>query len=101
MTFIFFFFKDTATTEIYTYCPTLSLPGALPICGGRCRRSSSTVRISAVRTILPRPSVPGGSIRCSADEARAAPDDERDRARGQRRHDRRRDRAREIGREQV
>src|SRR6056297_1559957 len=29
--FGFFFFKDTATTEIYTYCHTLSLHDALPI----------------------------------------------------------------------
>src|SRR3546814_12529263 len=28
---LFFFFSDTATTEIYTYCHTLSLHGALPI----------------------------------------------------------------------
>src|SRR3546814_7170622 len=28
----FFFFKDTATTEIYTYGHTLSLHDALPIC---------------------------------------------------------------------
>src|SRR2546426_10933780 len=38
--FIFFFFNDTATTEIYT----LSLHDALPICGARLetrRRSSS------------------------------------------------------------
>src|SRR3546814_20643060 len=27
-----FFFNATATTEIYTYCPTLSLHDALPIC---------------------------------------------------------------------
>src|SRR3546814_17042376 len=27
----FFFFNDTATTEIYTYLPTLSLHDALPI----------------------------------------------------------------------
>src|SRR3546814_5128031 len=27
-----FFFNDTATTEIYTYCHTLSLHDALPIC---------------------------------------------------------------------
>src|SRR3989475_5476256 len=31
--FVFFFFNDTATTEIYT----LSLHDALPICGGRMR----------------------------------------------------------------
>src|SRR3546814_20036729 len=29
----YFFFKDTATTEIYTYVPTLSLHDALPIFG--------------------------------------------------------------------
>src|SRR3546814_5769333 len=29
---VFFFFKDTATTEIYTYLHTLSLHDALPIC---------------------------------------------------------------------
>src|SRR3546814_6133863 len=28
---MFFFFNDTATTEIYTYLHTLSLPDALPI----------------------------------------------------------------------
>src|SRR5256885_7114107 len=33
-TFFFFFFNDTATTEIYT----LSLHDALPICRGRVRR---------------------------------------------------------------
>src|SRR2546430_13103288 len=33
--FFFFFFNDTATTEIYT----LSLHDALPICAGRVRRS--------------------------------------------------------------
>src|SRR3546814_11192439 len=29
---VFFFFYDPATTEIYTYLHTLSLPDALPIC---------------------------------------------------------------------
>src|SRR3546814_18341345 len=33
--FIFFFFYVTATTEFYTYCPTLSLHVALPICLAR------------------------------------------------------------------
>src|SRR3546814_15675917 len=28
---LFFFFNDTATTEIYTYCHTLALHDALPI----------------------------------------------------------------------
>src|SRR3546814_16605565 len=31
MTILFFFFKETATTEIYTYLHTRSLPDALPI----------------------------------------------------------------------
>src|SRR3546814_2410145 len=31
----FFFFNDTATTEIYTYLHTLSLHDALPICPPR------------------------------------------------------------------
>src|SRR3546814_10677305 len=30
--YLFFFFKDTATAEIYTYCHPLSLHAALPIC---------------------------------------------------------------------
>src|SRR5258707_4422677 len=39
-TFFFFFFNDTATTEIYT----LSLHDALPICSPRCgaRRDAGT-----------------------------------------------------------
>src|SRR5258708_40274498 len=36
--FLFFFFNDTATTEIYT----LSLHDALPICGHDCRSRRST-----------------------------------------------------------
>src|SRR3546814_10578550 len=32
MVYVFFFLKDTATTEIYTYGHTLSLHDALPIC---------------------------------------------------------------------
>src|SRR3546814_1588705 len=35
--FILLFFNDAATTEIYTYCHTLSLHDALPICPGRSR----------------------------------------------------------------
>src|SRR5210317_1338571 len=33
----FFFFNDTATTEIYTLSHTLSLHDALPIYSGQCR----------------------------------------------------------------
>src|SRR3546814_20929714 len=33
--FYLFFFKSTATPEIYTYCHTLSLHNALPICPWR------------------------------------------------------------------
>src|SRR3546814_8556832 len=34
---VVFFFNDTATTEIYTSCHTLSLHDALPICGREIR----------------------------------------------------------------
>src|SRR2546428_11872453 len=37
---LFFFFNDTATTEIYT----LSLHDALPICGNRDRTTSAAAR---------------------------------------------------------
>src|SRR5260370_32593007 len=39
MSFFFFFFNDTATTEIYT----LSLHDALPILAGRVRRSDQSI----------------------------------------------------------
>src|SRR3712207_7059017 len=47
--YFFFFFNDTATTEIYT----LSLHDALPICACRKKtgRPSATSTISAMRTI--------------------------------------------------
>src|SRR6184192_814868 len=41
MMYSFFFFKDTATTEIYTSIDTLSLHDALPI--SACEFSTSTV----------------------------------------------------------
>src|SRR2546430_7235133 len=44
--FAFFFFNDTATTEIYT----LSLHDALPICGGRSRRTPALGR----QRVVPR-----------------------------------------------
>src|SRR5213082_4302629 len=37
--FFFFFFNDTATTEIYTVSDTLSLHDALPIRGADARRT--------------------------------------------------------------
>src|SRR5690349_23653388 len=42
--FIYFFFNDTATTEIYT----LSLHDALPICKCRCTASASPIRSTAM-----------------------------------------------------
>src|SRR2546430_14818835 len=45
LNFIFFFFNDTATTEIYT----LSLHDALPIC------RAMTAAIAAARPTAPRP----------------------------------------------
>src|SRR3546814_16456300 len=40
MVLFLFFFKDTATTEIYTYCHTLSLHDALPIWPWRAWRGT-------------------------------------------------------------
>src|SRR3712207_8786369 len=45
MTYIFFFFNDTATTEIYT----LSLHDALPIWSGVCRRAGQSAAASPRR----------------------------------------------------
>src|SRR5215510_16098972 len=45
--FVFFFFNDTATTEIYT----LSLHDALPICDHRPPRAGSIT--SSLRCVLP------------------------------------------------
>src|SRR3546814_16890517 len=42
-----FFFNDTATTEIYTYCHTLSLHDALPISSSRARRAGPNGRRAA------------------------------------------------------
>src|SRR5256885_8470485 len=44
--FLFFFFNDTATTEIYT----LSLHDALPICGLAGRRNASDRLVKEVHT---------------------------------------------------
>src|SRR5213079_3754665 len=50
-TFFFFFFNDTATTEIYTTTDTLSLHDALPISEScrasrwRCRRCRATCAV--------------------------------------------------------
>src|SRR3546814_10182608 len=52
MMFQFFFFNDTATTEIYTYGHTLSLHDALPI---------STTRWPSGPTRSPTPSSPSSS----------------------------------------
>src|SRR3546814_17795788 len=50
---IFFWFNDTATTEIYTSLHTLSLHDALPICvqlnAAACRATSACAKRSRVR----------------------------------------------------
>src|SRR3546814_1024112 len=48
-----FFFNDTATTEIYTYCHTLSLHDALPICASG--RSMISGRICAAMSVYSAP----------------------------------------------
>src|SRR3546814_18972578 len=52
----FFFYKDTATTVIYTYYPTLSLHDALPICSVPFRRGLRPLpaRLQPVRQLRPR-----------------------------------------------
>src|SRR3546814_11152638 len=44
----FFFFTDTATTEIYTYLHTLSLPDALPISPPLQRRGSEPCELCSL-----------------------------------------------------
>src|SRR3546814_12431502 len=65
--FIFFFFKDTATTEIYTYCHTLSLHDALPIC------LAFTARKACASCHWPRPSATPSMPAISPPPRRAAP----------------------------
>src|SRR6058998_997425 len=48
---VFFFFNDTATTEIYTVMNTLSLHDALPICVDRARRRLRLARARARRAL--------------------------------------------------
>src|SRR3546814_10905291 len=53
---MFFFFNDTATTEIYTYLHTLSLHDALPIsaAGGRLDRVGRIARDRRLHRLAPR-----------------------------------------------
>src|SRR2546422_2707965 len=55
LTFFFFFFNDTATTEIYT----LSLHDALPICCCVCRRHGRMVRRTQTRQLHHHPNSSG------------------------------------------
>src|SRR3546814_20250079 len=55
--YFFFFFNDTATTEIYTYGHTLSLHDALPILGERAGAASAItpeLRALAVSRYTPK-----------------------------------------------
>src|SRR3546814_19285301 len=53
---IFVFFNDTATTEIYTYCHTLSLHDALPIFRLRCNRVRTRQRLLVLPAFPGHPS---------------------------------------------
>src|SRR3546814_3743897 len=67
MYYMFFFFNDPATTEIYTYCHTLSLHDALPILEESAVSTSSSGLPPAVWLIWPDegagifPIVPAGA----------------------------------------
>src|SRR3546814_3939266 len=62
---LFFFFKDTATTEIYTYGHTLSLHEALPISVPRVHGLPRSVTIprSFRRTAISRSALPSTKAR--------------------------------------
>src|SRR2546430_7206080 len=65
---LFFFFNDTATTEIYT----LSLHDALPICtGSTCRVKRSTCRVKSA-TVRARDRLSGRASRRSERRDRRA-----------------------------
>src|SRR3546814_10327998 len=64
---LFFFFNDTATTEIYTYGHTLSLHDALPICCVGARWTRSSHGKAAARTCSR--AVPNTSPPCSMKSA--------------------------------
>src|SRR6266511_6183097 len=67
--FLFFFFNDTATTEIYT----LSLHDALPTwppCGRWCAPASRSVATSRAEMVVPGRRAPPSSARTRPDSAR-------------------------------
>src|SRR6184192_3179813 len=56
--FFFFFFNDTATTEIYTSIDTLSLHDALPICAAPSREpGEASLRLEGRRALGEEPSL--------------------------------------------
>src|SRR3546814_19350130 len=84
--FLFFFFNDTATTEIYTYCHTLSLHDALPIYVVDASEAASIITSFKLQTGIPltraeaaatpTPRAPAASARRAAQiESAAAPRD--------------------------
>src|SRR3546814_2472033 len=57
--FLFFFFNVTATTEIYPYCPTLSLHDALPLSRPvRCPGRTPSIWRADPSATAPAPSPP-------------------------------------------
>src|SRR3546814_12197166 len=64
---VYFIFIDTSTTEIYTYCHTLSLHDALPICGRVLRPDHLRLAVEALHPV---------STACREDEDGAATDGE-------------------------
>src|SRR3546814_17796180 len=70
--YLFFFFTDSATTDIYTYSHTLSLHDALPISGLHSFASASFRRVCAPPRMLAT-----GIAFAERHDEHAAPDDDR------------------------
>src|SRR3546814_16833082 len=72
-----FFFNDTATTEIYTYCHTLALHDALPICSAMvpARKGDAHMKKAAAGVSI--------FLLCATSTARAVDVDEQSRRRSE------------------
>src|SRR3546814_1077807 len=74
LSFYCFFFKEPATTEIYTYLHTLSLPDALPICSASSQRKRASASTAPASRLPPaRRPTPSRATSRSADPSTRSP----------------------------